>query len=62
MTRDFPAGYYRFIPAGFQYSSGAAADSGFEIECVRFDRLLPLAERLRRPQNLQNISRMRDGH
>ena len=24
MTRDFPAGNYRFIPAVFQYSSGAA--------------------------------------
>src|SRR5476649_1931181 len=44
MTRDFPAGNYRFIPAVFQYSSGAAAVSGFEIERVRFDRLLPLAE------------------
>src|ERR1700727_1928838 len=43
-TQDFPAGNYRFIPAVFQYSSGAAADSGFEIERVRFDRLLPLAE------------------
>ena len=40
----FPAGNYRFIPAVFQYSSGAAADPGFEIERVRFDRLLPLAE------------------
>jgi hypothetical protein len=44
MTRDFPAGDYQFIPAVFQYSSGAAADSGFEVERVRFDRLLPLAE------------------
>jgi hypothetical protein len=44
MTRDFAAGNYRFIPAVFQYSSGAAADSGFEVERVRFDRLLPLAE------------------
>src|SRR6195952_1302189 len=44
MIRDFPAGNYRFIPAVFQYSSGAAADSGFEIERVRFDQLLPLAE------------------
>jgi hypothetical protein len=44
MTRDFPAGNYRFIPAVFQYSSGAAAAAGFEIERVRFDRLLPLAE------------------
>jgi hypothetical protein len=44
MTRDFAAGNYRFIPAVFQYSSGAAAFSGFEIERVRFDRLMPLAE------------------
>ncbi|MGZ5842259.1 MAG: 2-amino-5-chloromuconate deaminase CnbZ [Xanthobacteraceae bacterium] len=44
MTSDFPAGNYRFIPAVFQYSSGAAADSGFEIERVRIDRLLPLLE------------------
>jgi hypothetical protein len=44
MTRDFSAGNYRFIPAVFQYSSGAAAASGFEIERVRFDRLQPLAE------------------
>jgi hypothetical protein len=44
MTRDFPAGNYRFIPAVFQYSSGAAADSGFAVERVRFDQLLPLAE------------------
>ena len=44
MTRDFPEGNYRFIPAVFQYSSGTAADSGYEIERVRFDKLLPLAE------------------
>jgi hypothetical protein len=44
MIRDFPAGNYRFIPAVFQYSSGAAAESGFEVERVRFDKLLPLAE------------------
>jgi hypothetical protein len=44
MTHDFAAGNYAFIPAVFQYSSGAAADSGFEIERVRFDTLLPLAE------------------
>jgi hypothetical protein len=43
-TQDFLAGNYRFIPAVFQYSSGAAAASGFEIERVRFDRLVPLAE------------------
>jgi hypothetical protein len=44
MTRDFQAGNYRFIPAVFQYSSGAAALPGYEIERVRFDTWLPLAE------------------
>ena len=43
-VRDFQAGNYRFIPAVFQYSSGAAAFAGFEIERVRFDRLIPLAQ------------------
>jgi hypothetical protein len=42
-TETFPAGNYRFIPAVFQYSSGAAADPGFEIVRVRLDRMLPLA-------------------
>jgi hypothetical protein len=44
MTGEFPAGNYRFIPAVFQYSSGAAANPGYEVERVRFDRLLPLAQ------------------
>jgi hypothetical protein len=44
MTRDFQAGNYRFIPAVFQYSAGSAALPGYEIERVRFDRWLPLAE------------------
>ncbi len=44
MTQQFPTGNYRFIPAVFQYSSGAMADPGYEIERVRFDKLLPLAE------------------
>src|SRR4030088_1974737 len=44
MTRDFPAGNYRFIPAVFQYSGGAAANPGYEVERVRFDKLPPLAE------------------
>jgi hypothetical protein len=44
MTSDFPAGNYRFIPAVFQYSGGVAASSGFEVERVRFDKLVPLAE------------------
>src|SRR6476646_7427139 len=44
MTRDFSAGNYGFIPAVFQYSSGVAADPGFEIERVRFDHPVALAE------------------
>jgi hypothetical protein len=44
MTSDFVRGNYRFIPAVFQYSSGAAADPGYEIERVRFDTLVPLAD------------------
>jgi hypothetical protein len=44
MTRDFSAGNYRFIPAVFQYSSGVAASASFEIERVRFDEPVPLAE------------------
>jgi hypothetical protein len=44
MTRDFPAGNYSYIPAVFQYSSGVAAHADFEIERVRFDKLIPLVE------------------
>src|SRR3981189_1917843 len=44
MASDFPAGNYRFIPAVFQYSSGAAANPGYEVERVRFDWMPPLTE------------------
>src|ERR1700722_10410621 len=44
MTSDFLPGNYRFIPGVFQYSGGAAADPGFEIERVRFDKPVPLAD------------------
>src|SRR6266478_4408600 len=44
MTSDFAAGNYRFIPAVFQYSAGAAANPGFEVEGVRFDKPVVLAE------------------
>jgi hypothetical protein len=44
MTSDFSAGNYRFIPAVFQYSAGSAALPGHEIERVRFQTWLPLAE------------------
>jgi len=44
VTSDFSAGNYRFIPAVFQYSAGAAASPGYEVERVRFDKMPPLAE------------------
>jgi hypothetical protein len=43
-VRVFQPGGYRYIKAVFQYSSGLAAEAGFEIERARFARPLPLAE------------------
>jgi hypothetical protein len=40
----FGKGGYRYIPAVFQYSSGVAAEAGFEIERARLLRPLPLAD------------------
>jgi hypothetical protein len=40
----FAKGGYRYIPAVFQYSSGVAAEAGFEIERARLARPLPLAD------------------
>lgn len=40
----FKQGGYRYIKAVFQYSSGVAAEPGFEIERVRLLNLLPLAD------------------
>jgi hypothetical protein len=39
----FKEGGYRYIKAGFQFSSGVAAEAGFEIERARLARPLPLA-------------------
>ena len=41
---DFSAGGYRFIPSVFQYSAGAAALPGHEIQRVRFRAPVPLAQ------------------
>jgi hypothetical protein len=41
---DFAAGGYRFIPAVFQYSGGAAALPGHEIRRVRFRKPVPLKQ------------------
>ena len=43
-SADFAAGNYRFIPAVFQYSGGAAASDGYAIERVRFHDPVPLKE------------------
>lgn len=40
----FTAGGYRYIPAVFQYSSGVAAEPGFEVERVRLLEPLALAD------------------
>jgi hypothetical protein len=42
--QSFTPGGYRFIPAVFQYSGGAAALPGFAIRRVRFLRPVPLAQ------------------
>ena len=39
----FREGGYRYIKAGFQFSSGVAAEEGFEIERARLARPLPIA-------------------
>ena len=43
-TIDVPAGGYRYIPHQFQYSGGAAALDGFQIERVTFHTPVPLAD------------------
>src|SRR3981081_2850272 len=41
---DFARGNYRFIPGVFQYSGGAAAHDGYEIQRVRFRKPVRLTE------------------
>lgn len=43
-TVDFSPGGYRYIPAVFQYSGGAAALPGFAIERFRFRTPVPLRQ------------------
>jgi hypothetical protein len=43
-TAVFAPGGYRYIPAVFQYSSGVAAEDGFELERARFIKPVLLAE------------------
>ncbi|MGQ0653993.1 MAG: 2-amino-5-chloromuconate deaminase CnbZ [Betaproteobacteria bacterium] len=41
---SFQPGGYRYLRAGFQFSSGIAAEPGFEIERIRFLEPLPIGE------------------
>src|ERR1700759_1169384 len=43
-SAEFAAGNYRFIPAVFQYSGGAAANDGYDVERVRFRDPVTLRE------------------
>ena len=54
MTRDFAAGNYSFLPSVFQYSGGAAAHPGFEIERVRFAHNLTCSLAARTAQTMIN--------
>ncbi|MEQ1613090.1 MAG: hypothetical protein ABL904_10095 [Hyphomicrobiaceae bacterium] len=51
-TKLFAAGGYRYIPAVFQYSGGVVAEPGFQIERVRFQNSVPLADGFRRIEQL----------
>ena len=54
MTKSaaFAPGNYRFIPGVFQYSGGAAADDGYEIQRVRFRTPVRLAEGFERIERI----------
>ena len=55
-TVTFAAGGYRYIRAVFQYSGGVAAEPGFEIVRVRFQRPLPLVEGFARAEEMIRAS------
>jgi len=44
LTQHFTPGGYRYIPAVFQYSGGVAAEPGFALVRMRFERPLALAD------------------
>src|SRR3982074_1937460 len=54
MTKSaaFAPGNYRFIPGVFQYSGGAAADDGYEIQRVRFRTPVRLTEGFERIERI----------
>jgi hypothetical protein len=49
---DFAPGNYRFIPGVFQYSGGAAASAGYEIQRVRFRVPVRLTEGFERIERI----------
>jgi len=49
---DFARGNYRFIPGVFQYSGGAAAHDGYEIQRVRFRTPVRLTEGFERIERI----------
>ncbi|MEA3023122.1 MAG: hypothetical protein QOK01_1974 [Alphaproteobacteria bacterium] len=49
---DFAPGNYRFIPGVFQYSGGAAAHDGYEIQRVRFRTPVRLTEGFERIERI----------
>ena len=57
-TMIFEEGGYRYIRGPFQYSGGVAAEKGFTIERVRFQRPVPLEEGFQRiERHLDTIGR-----
>ncbi|RPI45705.1 MAG: hypothetical protein EHM59_09405, partial [Betaproteobacteria bacterium] len=57
-VQTFAPGGYRYIPGVFQYSSGVAAEPGFEIERARLVRPLPLTDGFRAIENyLRSLGR-----
>src|SRR5258705_9705938 len=51
-SANFAPGNYRFIPGVFQYSGGAAAHDGYEIQRVRFRTPVRLAEGFERIERI----------
>ena len=59
-TQAFAPGGYRFIPAVFQYSGGAAAEPGFRIERVAFRNPVPLVRGFERACELRSPAQFTD--
>jgi hypothetical protein len=51
-SADFAPGNYRYIPGVFQYSGGAAANDGYEVQRVRFRTPVRLAEGFKRIEQI----------